>query len=155
MEKLLTVVLSVLELFWRVVLQVTIGATLTRLVSLIALRPHGLDVLNAALNNCPINAWHAEDKLEQIPQLFLLIAENILKPEEVDRLVCVLSQINPVVEPVFIALSGPLLEICPEGVNVMIEQTALELCTMTLCVYQVEEGGGSIELVSCADNSNI
>ena len=131
--------LRILELFWQVVLQVTIGATLARRVGLIALRPHGHNVLNAALDNCIVNARHAKDKLEQIPQLFLLVVENVLESKEVNGLVCVLSNVNPVLEPGLIAVGAPGLKIFPVRQDVSIQQIALKLSTMALSVSQVKE----------------
>ena len=82
---------------------------------MIAFRAHCHYILNTLLDNCAIDAWHTQNKLEQVLKLLLLVGENVLEAEEVDRLVRVLSNINPVLEPSIIAFGAPALEILPVG----------------------------------------
>ena len=72
-EKFLVVGLGVLKLFRQVVLHVAISATLARLVRLVALGAHRHNICDALLNYSAFCVGHAQDKLEQISQLFLLV----------------------------------------------------------------------------------
>ena len=58
-EQLLIVVLSVFNLFRCVILQVTVSATLSWLVGLILLCPHGHDILDSLLDDSALNIVHA------------------------------------------------------------------------------------------------
>ena len=98
-EQLLVKVLCVLDLIGLVVGKITVSAALSWLVSLILLRTHCHDIFNPLLNHSAVDVINAKDELEQFAKLFLRVGENILKPEEVDRLISVLGNVDPVLEP--------------------------------------------------------
>ena len=66
---------------------------------MILLRTHSHDIFNPLLNHSAVDVINAKDELEQFPKLFLRVGENILEPEEVDRLISVLGNVDPVLEP--------------------------------------------------------
>ena len=138
-----------------IVFQVTICAALTRLIRLILLGTHCHDVLDAALNDCTIKVIDAEDKLEEVAELALRVVQDILKTEEVYRLVSCLSYLQPVIKPQFVTVCAPLLEVFPPRKDGHLGHLLLELTTVTLSYGQVIERWVSIELISGAHKSDI
>ena len=58
-EQLFIIGFGVLQLFWQVVFKITIGSALSRLVSLVALGPHGHHILDPPLDHGLVDIVHA------------------------------------------------------------------------------------------------
>lgn len=112
-EQLLVLLLRELDLFWQVILQVAVGASLSRLVGLVFLSTHGHHVLNAAFNDCATDVVHAQDELKQLLQLLLGVDEDVFEAEEVNWFLCVLSDLNPILEPPSVRFCRLVLESLP------------------------------------------
>ena len=61
-----------------------------------------------------------------------MVGEDVLKSEEIDWLVRLLSYINPMLEPILVPMRRSSLEIFPVGEDVTVEERALELSRMAL-----------------------
>ena len=81
--------------------------------------------------------------------------QDVLESEEVDRLVCRLSYLQPVIKPQFVTMCTPILEVFPPGKNGHLGHFLLELATVTLCDGQIVERRVGIELIPGAHKSDI
>ena len=63
-EEILVMFLGEFKLFWQVILKVTIGSTLTRLVGLIFLGTHIQHILDALLHHGSLDAINTQDELK-------------------------------------------------------------------------------------------
>ena len=57
------------ELLWQVILKVTIGTTLTRLVGLVFLGSHRHHIFDALLDHGAVDVINAQDELEKFAEL--------------------------------------------------------------------------------------
>ena len=128
---------------------------MARRVALVALGAHRHHLVNTSADHSAVEARHAENKLEQLSELFFLVSQNVLKSEEVNRLVCVFGDVDPVLEPLSVRVRGLLIEIFPIRQNVFAEERVLEVGTVALRVRQVEERGISVQLVPCAHDCDV
>lgn len=127
MEQLLVVVLCVLEHLGRIVRQVAVSATLSWLIRLVLFCAHGHHIFDSLLDHSTLNLFDAEDELKECAELFFRIGQDVLKAEEIDWLVSLLSDVNPVLEPLIIAMGAQALERLPVRKDRLIGELLLEL----------------------------
>ena len=155
MEQVFVVVLGVLNHFRCIVFQIAIRAALTRLVGLILLRPHCHHILDSPFNNCVLNSIDAQDELEQFAKLLLWVRQDVFGAEKVDRLGRVLGHIEPVIKPLSVPMGAIFLEAFPIRKDGLLSKILFERLRVTLGKDQVEEGRVGVELVPCADHSDV
>ena len=131
-EEVLVIFLSVLELLGQIVFHVAVGAALTRSVGLVLLGPHGHDVLDALLDYGTIDVVNTQDELEKFAELLFRLREDILEAEEVDGLLRVLGNIEPVLEPLVVAMSAAFLPSLPVAEDGLLKERVLEVGAMAL-----------------------
>jgi len=99
--------------------------------------------------------FYSKNELEELSKFFLRIGQDILKPEEINWLFRLLSDVNPVLEPKIVAMGASPLEVFPVLKHWFLRQLVLERSRVALAVHEVEEGWVGINLITCADNSNV
>ena len=116
-EKFLVKILHVLKLLWEEVLEVLVHPSLARSVRLIPrCRPlHHL--VYPVLDDGALERFKAKHKAKDVLELLAWVLNCVLESEEVNRYICVLSDINPILEPGIVTFANILLESEPVGLD--------------------------------------
>jgi len=154
MNKLGVELLRELDLLRLVVRCIFVHATATSwLVGGVGGGAHVHDVLDTFFSNGTFHLVDAVDELHQLSDRRLGVPDDVFETEEVDWLVGVFGDVNPVVVPIVPCLRAGLLPWAPELPNRLLRHLLLKYLVVGEGQNHIEERGGHVDGVAGADDS--